>query len=343
MRTGKSLWQASCLMVGILLLAGCPETQPKPVDLNGPLEAKLLGTAPKRIVSLAADKNDNVYAVVFDETGEVMKITPDGKATTITTGLKTNFRSFPAIAVLPNGDLVASDCDDKDRSTIVKIDMAGNKTNLMTLDKGTHVMSITADAAGKVFVGLLKFTGNLSINFQPFNHLAAAEEIIGSVAEMIEDGRLIRLMKTGLPMALTSPEPGTVMAAIWGRSGSFKEENKKYSVCSHAFLFWIVLSDQVEIRSIADRREDSAPLKQLDAVAAIASSGKELLFAAGKTKGEEGSCGIYYVQGKQDPKKLFFSQSGIDQNISALAATASSLFFADVNGNVSRVGLLTAK
>jgi hypothetical protein len=320
-----------------------PPKQASPVALDGQLQADVLFTAPNPIIALAADKDENVYAVVY-ETGDILKITPDGKSTTIYSGLKScSFGAFAAIAVLPNGDLVTYDCVDKTSAVLIKIDQSGNKTTLASFDKDSNLMSMTADPSGKIYLGFwTSGEAMLTVSANP-NHLAAAEDITGYVAELGKDGKLNRLYEGGIPMAMTASDKDDLVAVTWGKSGPFESESRKYSVCAATTVFWIVLSEQVEMRRIVAGQADNTPLKQLDAVSAIAAGKNGLLFAAGKGKGEKDRCGIYYMQPGQDPKKLSFTASGVDEDITALAATENNLYFADVNGNVSRVSLTAAK
>jgi len=310
--------------------------------MNGQLQANMLFTAPNPIIALAADKKENVYAVVY-KTGDILKITPDGKSTKIYSGLKScGFGAFAAITLLPNGDLVAYDCVDK-KSVVIKIDQSGNKTTLASLDENSNLVSLTSDPSGKIFVGLwTSGKAKLTVVSSP-NRLTSAENITGYVAALGEDGKLKRLYEGGIPIAITAPQNGNLIAVTWGKSGPFTSESRKYSVCVATTMFWVVLSEKVEIRRIVAGQKDNAPLKQLNAVSAIAAGKNGLLFAAGRGKSEKDSCGIYYMQQGQNPKKLSFTKSAVDEDITALAVTDKNLYFADINGNISRVSITLSK
>ena len=78
-------------------------------------------------------------------------------------------------------------------------------------------------------------------------------------------------------------------------------------------------------------------------MSAIAASPKGVLFAAGKDKGEQGVCGIYYAQPAQAPKKMSFATPDVDKDITALAVTANNLYWANVDGHIFKTGLTVTK
>jgi hypothetical protein len=356
MNTKPSLQRIVCLLLFGLFLLGCSAAgaaqsvastatarPPSPVSLDGRLQTTQLFTAPNAVIALAADQSDNVYAVVYD-TGDVLKIGPDGKSAIVYSGLKScGFGAFAAIATLPDGNLATYDCPDSKSAVLVSIDPSGRKTTLATLDPSDNLTSMTADPSGHIFLGYwTSGDANLTIDSNP-NHLSAAEAFDGYVAELGADGKLNQMAHGGAPVAMTAPDTDQLFVATWGNSGPFSSESKTCHYCTPTTAFWAVLSEQVKIGKISAGQADGVPLAQLDAVSAVAAGPNGLLFAAGQDKGDSAVCGIYYSPAGQAPKKLSFDTADVDKNITALAVTGNALYWGDVDGHIFRVGLTAAK
>jgi hypothetical protein len=322
--------------------AAIATSTPAPVALDAPLSSDPLFTASNAVIALAAGQNDDVYAVVY-QTGDVVKIKPDGKSTTLYSGLKScGFGAFAAIAALPGGGLAAYDCPDNKHAQLIKIDASGAKTTLASLDESNNLMSLTADPSGQIYLGYwTSGNANLSVDFNP-NHISAAEAFDGYVARLGTGGVLDRVYHGGLPMSLAA-DADRLVVATWGQAGAFSAEQKEYSICAPTNMFWIVLSDQVQVNKISGGPADSTPLGGLNAVSAVAAGPGGLLFAAGMGKAGQGACGIYYTRPGQAPAKLSFSANGVDKNILALAATRSALYWADTDGHIYRARLTESK
>ncbi|MFH2092479.1 MAG: hypothetical protein ABIJ31_08960 [Pseudomonadota bacterium] len=332
----KPFCRAFTLICAVVAICFCKQISAAEMKL----QSKLLFSSPDPIVALAADKNQTVYAVIYGS-GDILKISSNGTSQKIYSGLKScSFGGFAALTVLPNGDLAAYDCVDE-KSSVIKIDPAGNKTTLATLDKDFNLMSMTSDPSGNIYLGYwTSGQANLTVSSNP-NHISAAEDITGIVAMIDAGGKLKPVFEGGIPIALSAPENNRPYAVVWGKKGPFSSKSRKYSYCAATTAFWAVLSEQVQIINILEAQKSIPAFKNLNSVCALAVQENGTAFAAGKT--ETGSCGIYYLQQGVDPEKVLFPEAGMDENITALAASSKSLYLANVKGNIFKAKLSTAR
>lgn len=298
------------------------------------LQAELVLNAGEPVVALASGPDGALYAVTYD-TGTVLKITPDGQSTPLYSGLETCGYSLASITVLPDGNVVVNDCVD-DQDVLLQIDPGGNVTALPPLMNEAYeknLISMTSDAAGRIYVGFWLSEGNLTVNFQPFTYLAGADSLNGQVIVIEPDGASSTLFEGGLPLGLSVSPDGTVYASIWGQSGRFGAEEKSYQVCDLRTSFWITLTDQAQIMRLAVGLA-SPVTERLLAAADLVGIG-DTLFAVGRVGDSE--CGIYRIEPGYEPGRLVFAQPEIDQDVTSLLVAGTTLYLANVNGDVYRI------
>lgn len=294
--------------------------------------AEVMFTASEAVIALAADKDENVYAVTVE--GNLFKIAPDGESSQLYSGLKRCGFSDRALTVLPNGDVIANDCTDN-KDTLIRIDPEGNSSPLTQLEES--LMSMTSDASGRLYLGFWTSEGDINVNFNP-SYLAGADYLAGRVAVLGEDGKPVSLYEGGLPLSMAASPSGELYAAIWGQAGPFRPISKNYTMCGPTKNFWIGLSDQAGIQQLAPGQQEPIVTHKAGGVFSQLAVGKDgLLFAFGKVGEEE--CGIYQIRRGSDPQRLSFKEDEVQKNITSLAASDSHLYFADADGKLYRLRL----
>jgi photosystem II stability/assembly factor-like uncharacterized protein len=293
-------------------------------------QLELVFSASDAIIALSGDGQGNAYVVTLE--GSVVQVAPDGKTQQLASGLQKCGFSLPAIAALPDGNVIVNDCVD-DKDTLVRIDPAGNRTTLAQLEGNLRAMA--SDAAGDVYLGSWTSEGDLSLNLNP-RYLAGADHIGGQVQVLNQDGGLENFYTGGLPLALATSQDGALYAAVWGQSGRFKPPAGNYSVCSGKDIFWLGLSKQVEVQQLASDQNHRSVTRELEAASALAVQKNGTMFAIGMVAG--GECGIYRLQPGQKPQRLAFEED-VDQDLTGVALAGEQLYFADIDGNLYRVGL----
>jgi hypothetical protein len=285
-------------------------------------------TAPETVMSIACDGQDNVYAVTIK--GNLLEVTPDGKSKTLYTGLNRCSFSSRGLAVLPNGDVIASDCEAM-KDILVKIDPNGKKTVLSKFDD--CINCIAADSAGKIYIGFWTSKGNLTVG----QCLEGAEYMKGVIAGLTVDNKLDTLYEGGIPIWLATAEKGKLYGATWGKMGPFKPEPKQYTTCGVKNHFWIALVEESEIRQFAPKEENRLISKDLNACSYVAVGKNSVVYAYGSTTG--GTCGIYKIQQGKAPARLLFKNDKVANSITSLAVSENYLFFTDPDGGIYRAGL----
>lgn len=323
---------ALTVLVILSLICGCislPESETR--VLNESIKADLIFTAPDPVTALSCDQEENIYIVT--NKGDITKIDPDGKSKDIYSGLNCCGFSNRVLTINPDGDLIVNDCIDN-KDIIIKIDQNGRKTTLMELEE--ILLSIASDSSGRIFLGIWDSEGDISVSFQPFNHLSAADHLSGQILVLGEDSEIDKLYEGGLPLALATSKTSGLYASIWGNNGRFHAEAKNYSFCDPRYSFWICLSDTVEIKEITGDKGVHLITSGLDAVSSIATNKEGFIFVVGT---DETGCGIYEIKQGHNPQRVLFPQDDMDESITGLALSDSNLYFSDVDGNVYRVGL----
>ena len=298
---------------------------------NDALKADLIFASPDPIVALAAGANDNLF--VRTSKGEILHITPGGVSEQIYSGLTQCAFSRSVMATLPNGDLVLNDCRDN-QDTIIQINLAGNVTTLLQLGFDQSIVSMVTSATGNLYLGTWLSEGNISLNFNP-THLGEADHIFGRVSLLSPDNQLSTLYEGGIPLDLAMAGDGRLSASIWGQSGPFQPTPGDYSVCAITSLFWVGMSDRVEIKQFSADMVEQVVTDQLRAVSSIAIDPGGRIFTFGM--GEAGTCGIHHVSAGQPPSELVFLESGIDLYTTDLIISGLDLYFATGDGNVYQV------
>jgi hypothetical protein len=331
----SALSLALTVLMLVSLMCGCISPSELETDrtsrLSESLQADLIFAAPDPVIALSCDQEENVYIVTSN--GDITRIAPDGKSKDIYSGLNRCGFSKTALTIDPDGDLIVNDCIDK-KDTIIKIDQKGSKTTLIELEES--LVSMTSDSSGRIFLGIWTSEGDISITFQPFSHLDAADYLSGQIFVLGEDGEIDKLYEGGLPLALATSKTSGLYASIWGDSGRFHAEAKNYSFCDPRHSFWICLSDTVEIKEITDDKGVHLITSGLDAVSSIATNKEGPIFVVGN---DETGCGIYEIKQGHNPQRVLFDQDDMDDSITGLALSDSNLYFSDVDGNVYRIGL----
>ncbi|HEX8948551.1 MAG TPA: hypothetical protein VF790_06290 [Dissulfurispiraceae bacterium] len=293
--------------------------------------ADLIFTAPDdAIVALGSDKKENVH--VITEGGAIFSIAAHRKPRKIYSGLRKCPFSLTSSAVLPDGSLVVNDCVD-DKDVLIKVNQNGNKTTLMKLEES--LVSMASDTSGQIYLGVWLSEGNLTVVSNP-SHLTSADSIRGQVLSVGKDNTLTNLYEGGLPFAVAASKGG-LYVSLWGRKGPLNPGNKSYSVSDPRHIFWICLSDTVEIRRLQSNQNNRMLTDKLDAVSSIAAGKDNVIFAYGITK--DGKRGIYMIKGERPPQRLLFTKEGMDKGITGLAFSGNNLFFSTVGGKVYRVGV----
>ena len=258
---------------------------------------------------------------------------PSSKYTEFQSGLYCCGFSDTVLTINPDGDLIVNDCIGE-KDVIIKIDQKGSKTTLIELEES--LVSMTSDSSGRIYLGIWTSEGDLTILFQPFTRLSAADHLSGQILILEEDGGVDKLYEGGLPLALATSKTSGLYASIWGDSGRFHSKEKEYSVCDPRHLLWVCLYDTVEIKEITGDNGVHLITSGLDAVSSIATNKEGLIFVVGI---DETDGGIYEVKQGHNPQKVLFDQDDMDESITGLALSDSNLYFSDVDGNVYRVGL----
>jgi hypothetical protein len=290
-------------------------------------EAELVFIASDPVWTLSSDDDGNLY--ILTDNGDILRIDADGDSESVYSGLALCGFSRRVMTVLPDGDLVVNDCVDK-TDILMRIDQNGNATVLQELSD--NLLSLSSDPDGNVYVGTWTSEGDITLNLNP-THLGGADDIMGQVSKLSPDGTLDTIYEGGIPVALAVNEEGDIVIAIWGKSGPFRPEKKDYSVCSYLGLFWVGMSDQVEILRIADG-QDQTITETMNAVSTITSQGENHVVVG---MHDSDSCGLYLVGAEREPQRLTFSDDEIDDNIRGLTIAGGRLHFVDVDGNVYRV------
>jgi WD40 repeat protein len=291
--------------------------------------ADVIFTAPEDVMALATDKEENVYVVTIG--GNVLKIAPDGKSEQIYSGLERCGFSRPAITTLPNGDVIVSDCVDK-KNTLLRIDQEGNKTPLMQLEE--VLLSMTSDASGNIYLGLWLSEGNITVGE---GYLKAADEMWGQVSVLGQDGQLNTLYEGGIPLSIAASGEGELYAVVWGNKGRFNPKSGDYYMCASKESFWVMLSDQVEIRQVSPGQKARSVTNQLSPASSVAATETGLVFTFGFMEGDR--CAIYQIGEGQNPQRLAFATNYAEKDITGLAVSDKNLYFSDRDGSVYRVGL----
>jgi sugar lactone lactonase YvrE len=338
------------IMAGIMTIAARPDTQlpgnttatlaPAFVDptstdaqpaTNGNASISLAFAASNPIVALAAGSDDTLYAVTTQR--DVLRISPDGKSETLQVNQQGCGFSSSGVAILGDS-VVTNDCVDN-KDVLIRIDPDGRKTTLTTLAE--NLTALASDPGGQLYVGTWTSEGDLSMNFQPTTYLGGAEDIRGHVSVLGADGRSERVYEGGIPLALVSEEQGALAAAIWGQAGRFAPEASTFSMCGPAKHLWIALSDQARLQTVGPVASDAIPTGGWPgAFTLITSAPNNVVFAFGNLPDEP--CGIYRFEPGQAPQRLAFD-SDLAKNVTALSASTSALYFADIDGKIHKAGL----
>jgi hypothetical protein len=292
---------------------------------SAPSPFEWLYTANAPVVALTIDTIGNLFIVTSE--GEILRRDPAGDVRTVYLGLTSCGFSLTVATALPNGELVVSDCvDNEDR--LIAIDEAGSARPL-TMPDGMP-LAITSDAVGRIYLGIWLSEGDLSVNFQPFQYLAAADFMQGQIIVFETDGTQTTLYEGGLPFALDMDETGTLFASIWGQSGGFAAQSKEYSVCDPRQSFWITLSDQVSLEQTTPLMSVISSLfSSMGSITAIGSS----LFVAGAVDGE---CGIYRLDPGQTPQQLVLPEAGRNRSVTSVTSQGTTIYFANIDGEIYR-------
>lgn len=299
---------------------------------HSPPAPESIYAAPEAVTALAADKEENVYVVTAG--GNVLRIDRDGRSESLASGLESCSLSVRTLALLPDGGVVVNDCVDT-KDTLVRIDPGGERTTLIQLDEA--LIATASDSSGNLYLGTWTSLGTISVNFQPFTHLAGAAEMSGRVSVLRRDGKLESLYVGGIPLSLAVSPEGTLFAAIWGQQGRFAPHGE-YTMCGLTRFFWIGLSDQVEVRQLFPSREDPFMKQEANgAFAYIAAEKRESLFAFGRV--DDGQCGFYRIQREQTPQGLSLAEGTTITDTITLAASDDNLYFSNAAGNIYRVAL----
>jgi hypothetical protein len=329
----KNLISALVLLLASVACVCIPlpdvEQDDQQLTLSDNPQAELVYTASDPIWRLSSDRDGNLH--VLTDGGDLLRIDADGGSEEVYSGLALCSFSRRVMTVLPGGELVVNDCVDE-TDTLVRIDQDGGVTTLLELED--NVLSLSSDADGNVYLGTWTSEGNISLNFNP-THLGGADSIAGQISKLSPDNTLTTIYEGGIPVALAAGDDGSLIAAIWGKSGPFRPEKKGYSVCSYLGLFWIGMSDQVKIVQVAGDQEEQIITEALNSTSAITLRNKDRMITVGMH--DPDPCGIYLVEAGQEPLRLTFSDDEIDDNIMDLTIAGKYVYFADVNGNVYRV------
>ena len=338
------------IMAGIMTIATRPDTQlpgnatatltpafvqPTSTDTQPSThenaQISLAFAAPDPITALAAGPDETLYAVTTQR--DVLRISPDGKSETLHVSQEGCGFSFSSVAILGKS-VVTNDCVDN-KDVLIRIDPDGRKTTLTTLAE--NLTALASDPRGQLYVGTWTSEGDLSMNFQPTTYLSRAENIRGQVAVLGTDGRSETIYKGGMPLALAADERGALTAAIWGQAGRFAPEATTFSMCGPAKQLWIALSDQARLQSVGSVGSDAISVGGWSgAFTQVTSAPNDVVFAFGNLPDEP--CGIYRFEPGQAPQRLAFD-SDLAENVTALSASTSALYFADVDGKIHKAGL----
>lgn len=298
---------------------------------NEALKAALIFTSPDPIVAFIADASENLF--VRTSTGTILRITPGGVSEQIYSGLAQCSFSRPVMAALPNGDLILNDCRDN-QDTIIQVSLAGNVTTRLQLGFEQSIVSMATGAAGNLYLGTWLSEGNISLNFNP-THLGKADHVFGRVSILSPDNQLSTFYEGGIPLALATAGDGRLFAAIWGQSGPFRPAPGDYSVCAVTSLFWVGMSNGVEIKQFSGDMAEQMVTDQLRAASSIAIDPGGHVFGFGLD--ETGTCSIQHISAGQPPSRLSFAESEIDRYTADLFISGPDLFFATEEGNIYQV------
>ena len=300
------------------------------LTLSDDPQAELVYTASDYVWRLSSDRDGNLYVLTDD--GDLLRIDAEGGSEKVYSDLALCSFSRRVMTVLPDGEIVVNDCVDK-TDRLLQIDHDGGATTLLELQD--NVLSLSSDLDGNVYVGTWTSEGNLSLNLQPFTYLGGADNITGQISRLSPDNTLTTIYEGGIPVALATGDDGDLVAAIWGESGPFRPERKEYSACSYLGMFWIGMSEQVEVVRVADDGEEQIVTEAMNSVSAVTLRNTDRVVVVGMH--DPDPCGIYLVETGQEPLRLTFADDEVDDDIMDLTIAGNYLYFADVSGHVYQV------
>lgn len=305
----------------------------KSYKINSNLQSRtinptLLFKGQSAIIAIAYSKPNTIFALTND--GDVLKITPDGKSSTLYSGLKRCGFSNRVIASLPSGAIVVNNCVDN-KDVLLKIDSNGKTKQIAKLNE--ILVSLSADNTGKIYLGFWITKGNISIG----QYLQNAEHMYGQISELQNDSIESNLWSGGIPLSLSAMHNGKLFSCIWGKKGSFYPEPKEYSMCGPKNQFYIAVCEQSKVGFF---KEDSS-FNQISNKIICASyitpikNGSVLVF--GKTS--QGGCAIYKLLESEDPIKVPIKPDNLIYPITDMVASEDKLYFSNSDGNIYMVPL----
>lgn len=312
----------SCLLSSI----ACADSPP-----SAKRKAELILKTSEPILSIAVDAGGNIYAV--DAKGTVVQVLPDGKTQELFTGLDSCGFSSQVISVYDSGHLLVNTCENH-KDVLLKIDQHGGHDKIMTFDGNLRSMAV--DPSGRIYLGFWKTEGNLTVNAQPFNYLAGAENMWGEVSVLEKNGSLHEIYQGGIPMTLSISNTGQMYSAIWGTIGRYSPASQEYSVCGPKNRFWITLSGQTVIHKWAEDKESQVVTDKLNSASYVAVGGPGI-FAFGRQKNQKNeNCGIFRIDG-HNITKLDLGDETLTNRLTDIAISEKSLYFSDANGMIYRI------
>ena len=329
--TVKSIFLAAFLLFCFLSCkkskSGVSGALIKKIEEGNTLDVELVFECTEPLVAVDSDTEGNFYLVSYN--GDVFKVLENGTSEKIYSGINCCGFSLTALSVLPNGDLIINDCVD-DKDVLFRIHKEGGRNEFANIE--SNLLTLTSDNSGRVFAGVWVSEDNLTVEFNP-NRLSAADYIAGKILEVNEDGNLKEVYEGGLPMCMKSKNGENVFAAIWGKKGSFKAEEKSYSVADLRHIFWITLTEDAKIISVeGEKKINTGDLKSISSFEFL-SDGSLVAQAIPAI----GGAGLYLLKKGSDPIDLMFNQEKIDHSITGLEVSKGNLYFINVEGKLYRV------